>query len=140
MVNDIPLRDQILICGDLNVVLTADGCRGRNLCGEANSNSEALQTFINLHDLISENGIMRQKRKQVANNRRLQGKMHALRLDIRQESYQTMCTQGHEYQNNSHDFRPSVIINRLPTPLANREETYGIDNQLVVYRFAKYEN
>ena len=62
LINDIPLRDHILICGDLNAPLAADGCRVKNMCGKPNSNSKALQAFINLHDLIAENGIMRQKR------------------------------------------------------------------------------
>ena len=35
---------------------------GENVCGKPNSNSEALQAFIILHDLIAANGIMRQKR------------------------------------------------------------------------------
>ena len=61
LVNVIPLRDHILICGDLNALLTADGCRVRNVCGELNSYSEAIQAFINLHDLIAANGIMRKK-------------------------------------------------------------------------------
>ena len=51
-----------------------------------------------------------------------------------------MCMQDHEYQNNGLDVRSSVIINRLLTSVANKEETYGIGNRLVVYRFAKYEN
>ena len=55
LVNDIPLRDHILICGDLNDPLTADGCREKNVCGKPNSNSEALHSFINLHDLIAAN-------------------------------------------------------------------------------------
>ena len=62
LVIDIPLRDHILICGDLNAPMTADGCQVKNVCGKPNSNSEALQAFINLHDLIAANGIMRQKR------------------------------------------------------------------------------
>ena len=62
LVNDIPLRDHILICGNLNIPLTADGCRVKNVCGKPNSNSEALLAFINLHDIIVANGIMRQKR------------------------------------------------------------------------------
>ena len=62
LVIDIPLRGHILICGDLNASLTADGCRVKNVCGKPNSNSEALQAFINLHDQIAANGIMRQKR------------------------------------------------------------------------------
>ena len=36
---DIPLRDHILICGDLNAPLTADGCRVKSVCDEPNSNS-----------------------------------------------------------------------------------------------------
>ena len=62
LVNDIPLSDHILICGALNVPLSADGCRVKNLCGKPNSNSEALQEFINLHVLNAANAIMRQKR------------------------------------------------------------------------------
>ena len=58
LVNDIPLRDHILICRDLNALLTADRCRVKNVCGK----SESIQSFINLHDLIAENGNMRQKR------------------------------------------------------------------------------
>ena len=38
---------------------------GENLCGEPNSNSEALQPFINLHDLTAANGIMRQKQNKL---------------------------------------------------------------------------
>ena len=62
LVIDITLRNHILICGDLNAPLTADGCRVKNVRGEPNSNSEALQAFINFHDPIAANGIMRQKR------------------------------------------------------------------------------
>ena len=62
LVNYIPLRYHILICGDLNASLTEDGCRVKNVCGKPNSNSEALQAFINLHELIAANGIMRQRR------------------------------------------------------------------------------
>ena len=61
-VNDIPLRDHILIWGDLIALLTVDGFRVKNVCGKSNSNSKALQAFTNLHDLIAANGIMRQKR------------------------------------------------------------------------------
>ena len=78
--------------------------------------------------------------KQVVDVGRPEGEMNALILDIRQESFQTICSQCHEYQNNGLDVRSSVIINRLPTPLANKEDTYGIGNRLVVYRFSKYEN
>ena len=60
LINDIPLRDHILICGDLNAPLAADGCWVKNMCSKPNSNSKALQAFINLHDLIAANGIMRQ--------------------------------------------------------------------------------
>ena len=59
LVNDIPLRDHILICSDINALLTADGCQVKNVCVESNSNSEALQVFINLNALIAANGIMR---------------------------------------------------------------------------------
>ena len=38
LVIDIPLRDHILICGDLNAPLTAVGCRVKNVCGKPNSN------------------------------------------------------------------------------------------------------
>ena len=36
------------------------------VCGEPNSNSEAIQSCINLHDLIAANGIMRQKRNKLS--------------------------------------------------------------------------
>ena len=62
LVIDIPLRDHILIHGDLNAPLTADGCRVKNVCGKPNSNWEALPAFINLHDLLAANSIMRHKR------------------------------------------------------------------------------
>ena len=62
LANDIPLRDYILICGDRNASLTADGCRVKHVRGESNNNSETIQAFINLHDLIAANGIMRLKR------------------------------------------------------------------------------
>ena len=78
--------------------------------------------------------------KHVADLRQPEVEMHALSQDIRQESFQIMCTQGHHYQNNGFDVRSSVIINRLPTPVANKEETYGIGNQLVAYGFAKYDD
>ena len=64
--------------------------------------------------------------------------MYALRLDMRQESSMTMCTQGFEYQNNGLDARSSVIISRLPIPVTIKEETYGIGNRLVIFRFAMY--
>ena len=62
LLNDIPLRDLMLICGNLNVPSTADGCRMKNACRELNCNTKTLQEFINLHDLIAANDIMRQKR------------------------------------------------------------------------------
>ena len=62
LVNDIPLRGHILICGDLNAPLTADGCWVKNVCGKPNSNSEIQRAFINLQDLFAANSIMRQKR------------------------------------------------------------------------------
>ena len=52
--------------------------------------------------------------------------MHVLRLDIRLKSFQTMCTQGHEYKNNGLDVGSSVIITRLHSPVAIKEEAYGI--------------
>ena len=55
LVNDIPLREHILICGDINALLTADGCRVKNVCGKPNISSEALPAFITLHDLITAN-------------------------------------------------------------------------------------
>ena len=85
LVNDIPLRDHILICGYLNAPFTADGCRVKNVFGELSSKSEAMQTFINHYDVIAANGIIRQKTKQVADHRRPEGEMYALRLDIRLE-------------------------------------------------------
>ena len=65
LVNDIPLRDHILICDDLNAPLIADGCRAKNVCGESNCNSETPHAFINLHDLIAANGIRRQRRSKL---------------------------------------------------------------------------
>ena len=58
LVNDIHLRDHILICGDLNAPLTTYGCSVKHLCGELNRNIEALQAFINIRDLVAANGIM----------------------------------------------------------------------------------
>ena len=48
LINDIPLRDHILICGDCNAPLTVDGCQLKNVCGKPHSNSEAQQALINL--------------------------------------------------------------------------------------------
>ena len=61
LVNDIPLLGHILICGEFNAPLTADGCRVKYVYGEPNSNLEDLQAFINIRDLVAANG-MRQKR------------------------------------------------------------------------------
>ena len=62
LVNHVSLPDHILICGDLNASLTVDGRRVKNVCG---LRANALQAFINLHDLIAANGIMRQKRSKL---------------------------------------------------------------------------
>ena len=51
LVSYVPLRDHVLICGDLKAPLTADGYRVKCVCGKPNSNSEAIQASINLHDL-----------------------------------------------------------------------------------------
>ena len=48
LINDIPLRDHILICGDFNAPLTVDGRQLKNVCGKPHSNSEAQQALINL--------------------------------------------------------------------------------------------
>ena len=60
--SDIPVCDHILICGNLIITLTAVGCWVKNVCGEPSSNLGALQVFINHHNLVAENGIVRQKR------------------------------------------------------------------------------
>ena len=52
--------------------------------------------------------------------------MHALRLDIWQESLQTICAQGHEYKNNGLDIRSSVIIN-LRWPSSKKRMASKID-------------
>ena len=107
LVIDISLRDHILICGDLNNPLTADECRVKNEYGESNSNSETLQVFINLHDLIAANGIMRQKQSKLPT---FDGPRW--RCTCFDWIFGKNRTQGHEYQNNGLDFRSSVIIHR----------------------------
>ena len=116
---NLPPWSMISLSGNLNAPLTAVGCLVKNACGEPNSNSKVLQ---GVHQPTRSNCCKRHhatKTKQVANLRRPEGEVHALRLNNRLESLQTMCTQGHEYKINGFGVRSSVIINRLPTPMAN---------------------
>ena len=88
LVNDIPLRDHILICGDLNVPLTADGCRLNMYVASRTQ----IGRPTGVHQPLLTNCCKRHhatKTKQVADLRRSEGEMHARRLDIRKETFQT---------------------------------------------------
>ena len=87
LVNDIPLRDHILICGDLNAPLTAYGCRVKMYVASRTANRLPYRL---LYDLIYNITLLSNcckrhhatKTKQVADLWRSEGEMHALRLDI----------------------------------------------------------
>ena len=61
IVDEIPIRDHLFLCGDLNATLPVDKVRVRNRCCEANRNTKMLQSFIERHDLLAANAYTRQK-------------------------------------------------------------------------------
>ena len=81
--------------------MTADRCLVESVCDALNRNTEAVQAFISLYDLIVTASC--DKDKASCHLRQRDFEMHALRLDIRKESSHTKCAQGHEYENNGLD-------------------------------------
>ena len=63
IVEAIPTRDHIFLCGDFNATLTVDKVRVTNRCGEANRNTKMLLSFIERHDLLAANAHTRQKHR-----------------------------------------------------------------------------
>ena len=61
IVDAIPSRDHLFLCGDFNATLPVDKVRVKNRCGEANRNTKMLQSFIECHDLLAANAFTRQK-------------------------------------------------------------------------------
>ena len=63
IVDAIPTRDHLFICGDFNATLPVDKVRVKNRCGEANLNTKMLQSFIECHDLLAANACTRQEHR-----------------------------------------------------------------------------
>ena len=63
IVDAIPTRDHLFLCGDFNATLPVDKVRVKNRCGEANRNTKMLQSFIERHDLLAANAYTRQKNR-----------------------------------------------------------------------------
>ena len=63
IVDAIPSRDQLFLCGDFNATLPVDKVRVKNRCGEANRNTKMLQSFIERHDRLAANAYTRQKHR-----------------------------------------------------------------------------
>ena len=63
IVDAIPSRDHLFLCGDFNATLPVDKVRVKNRCGEANRNTKMLQSFIEHHDLLAANAYTRQKHR-----------------------------------------------------------------------------
>ena len=61
IVDAIPTRNRLFLCGDFIATLPADKVRVKNRCGEANRNAKLLQSFIERHDLLAANAYTRQK-------------------------------------------------------------------------------
>ena len=61
IVDKIPTRDHLFLCGDFNATLPVDKVRVKNRCGEDNRNTKMLQSFIERHDLLAANAYTRQK-------------------------------------------------------------------------------
>ena len=61
IVDAIPTRDHLFLCGDFNATLPVDKVHVKNRCGEANRNTKMLQSFIERHDLLAANAYTRQK-------------------------------------------------------------------------------
>ena len=63
IVDAIPSRDHLFLCGDFNATLPVDKVRVKNRCGEANRNTKMLKSFIQRHDLLAANAYTRQKHR-----------------------------------------------------------------------------
>ena len=63
IVDAIPTRDHLFLCGDFNATLPVDKVRVKNRCGEANRNTMMLQSFIERHDLLAANAYTWQKHR-----------------------------------------------------------------------------
>ena len=55
IVDAIPTRDHLFLCGDFNATLPVDKVCVKNRCGEGNRNTKMLQSFIKRHDLLAAN-------------------------------------------------------------------------------------
>ena len=63
IVDAIPTRDHIFLCGDFNAALPVDKVCVKKSCGEANRNIKMLQSFIERHDMLAANAYTRQKHR-----------------------------------------------------------------------------
>ena len=63
IVDTIPTRDHLFLCGDFNTTLPVNKVCVKNRCGEANCNTKMLQSFIERHDLLAANAYTRQKHR-----------------------------------------------------------------------------
>ena len=63
IVDAIPSRDHLFLCGDFNATLPVDKVPFKNRCPEANRNTKMLQSFIERHDLLAANAYTRQKHR-----------------------------------------------------------------------------
>ena len=63
IVDAIPSRDHLFLCGDFNATLPVNKVCVKNRCGEANRNTKMLQSFIERHDLLAANAYTRQKHR-----------------------------------------------------------------------------
>ena len=59
IVDAIPIRDHLFLCGDFFATLPVDKVRVRDRCGEANRNTKMLQSFIERRDLLAANAYTR---------------------------------------------------------------------------------
>ena len=63
IVDAIPTRDHLFVCGDFNATLPVDKVGVKNRCSEANRNTKMLQSFIERHDLLAANAYTKQKHR-----------------------------------------------------------------------------
>ena len=65
IVEAIPTRHHLFLCGDFNATLPVDKVCVKKRCGEPNHNTKMLQSFIERHDLLAANPYTRQKRRSI---------------------------------------------------------------------------
>ena len=63
IVDAIPTRDHLFLCGDVNATMPIDKVRAKYRCSEAYRKTKNLQFFIERHDLLSANAYTRQKHR-----------------------------------------------------------------------------